>query len=163
MAVQAVGVLITGANRGLSLGTVKKLVACLCGIRFCIIWVMKLFSLCLQAFQTLAKKHPNIIRIKLYATDLCGCLARGSLQDISPEDLQKTVNTNAMGQNEERGGPSVVTSTQIVILHFFKIKEGNWTLTLCLHPGHVHTDKGRQEVSQQVSTDLTGSSLKYIQ
>ncbi|XP_070779429.1 C-signal-like [Enoplosus armatus] len=123
MAAQPVSVLITGANRGLGLEMVKQMLEAPHPVRKLFACCRDPDGPRAEALQTLAKKHPNIISImRLDATDLCsikqcaqqvgslvgrgglnllvnnaGFLAKGTLQESSPEDMQNSFNTNVMG------------------------------------------------------------------
>ncbi|XP_040918178.1 C-factor-like [Toxotes jaculatrix] len=123
MATLPVSVLITGANRGLGLEMVKQMMEAPHPVRKLFACCRDPDGPRAEALKTLAKKHPNnIFIIRLDATDLCsikqsaqqvgallgtgglnllinnaGFLARGTLQDTSPEDMQTTFNINVMG------------------------------------------------------------------
>ncbi|CAK6963123.1 C-factor-like [Scomber scombrus] len=123
MAAQPVNVLITGANRGLGLEMVKQMVEAPCPVRKLFACCRDPHGPRAEALQALAKKHPGIISvIRLDATDLCsikdsaqlvgsmvgtgglnllinnaGMMAKGTLRDTTPEDMQSTFNTNVMG------------------------------------------------------------------
>ncbi|XP_073693850.1 C-signal-like [Garra rufa] len=123
-AVKACSVLITGANRGLGLETVKQLLEdSNCPKRH-------IFATCRdpdgpksEALRELAKKHPSVITIiRLDADDPCSIkesakkvgsllgsnglnllvnnaaiVARGTIQTSSVEDMKNTFNTNVIG------------------------------------------------------------------
>ncbi|KAK5856176.1 hypothetical protein PBY51_007791 [Eleginops maclovinus] len=123
MAAQSVSVLITGANRGLGLEMVKQMVEAPRQLRKLFACCRDPEGPRAEALQTLAKKHPNIISVvRLDADDLCSIkqcvqqvgllvgtgglnllinnaaiLFRSNLLEISPEEMQKTFNTNVMG------------------------------------------------------------------
>ncbi|XP_053195214.1 uncharacterized protein LOC128379563 [Scomber japonicus] len=123
MAALPVNVLITGANRGLGLEMVKQMVEAPCPVRKLFACCRDPHGPRAEALQTLAKKHPGIISIiRLDASDLCsikdsaqlvgslvgtgglnllinnaGILAKGTLQDTTPEDMQSSFNTNVIG------------------------------------------------------------------
>ncbi|KAL1278662.1 hypothetical protein QQF64_025335 [Cirrhinus molitorella] len=121
--VKACNILITGANRGLGLETVKQLSQDSCPKRH-------IFATCRdpdgpksEALRELAKKHPSVITIiRLDADDPCSIkesakkvgsllgnsglnlllnnaaiLAKGTIQTSSVEDLKNTFNTNVIG------------------------------------------------------------------
>uniref|UniRef100_A0A8C2L284 Uncharacterized protein n=1 Tax=Cyprinus carpio TaxID=7962 RepID=A0A8C2L284_CYPCA len=122
-AVKACNILITGANRGLGLETVKQLTEDSCPKRH-------IFATCRdpdgprsEALRELAKKHPSVITIiRLDANDPCsikesakevgsllgnnglnllvnnaGIVANGTIQTSSAEDMKNTFNTNVIG------------------------------------------------------------------
>ncbi|XP_078125566.1 C-signal-like [Sander vitreus] len=123
MAAQPVSVLITGANRGLGLEMVKQMVEAPRPVTKLFACCRDPDRPRAEALQTLAKKNPNIISVvRLDATDLCsiklcaqqvgsvvgtgglnllinnaGILAKGTVQETSPEDMQHSFNTNVMG------------------------------------------------------------------
>ncbi|XP_038565913.1 C-factor-like [Micropterus salmoides] len=123
MAAQPVSVLITGANRGLGLEMVKQMLEAPHPVRKLFACCRNPDGPRAEALRTLAKKHPNIISIiQLDATDLCsikqsaqqvdslvgtgglnllinnaGFLAKGTLQETSPEDMKITFDTNVIG------------------------------------------------------------------
>ncbi|XP_059414785.1 C-signal-like isoform X2 [Carassius carassius] len=121
--VKACNILITGANRGLGLETVKQLLEDSCPKRH-------IFATCRnpdgpksEALRELAKKHPSVITIiRLDADDPCsikesakkvgsllgnnglnllvnnaGILARGTIQTSSVESMKNTFSTNVIG------------------------------------------------------------------
>ncbi|GLD49256.1 uncharacterized protein AKAME5_000307400 [Lates japonicus] len=119
-----VSVLIAGANRGLGLEMVKQMVEGPNPAKKLFACCRDPDGSRAVALQTLAKKHPSniICVVRLDATDLCsikqaaqqvgsllgtgglnllinnaGFLAKATLQDTTPEDMQGSFNTNVMG------------------------------------------------------------------
>ncbi|KAM9843623.1 C-signal-like [Aulostomus maculatus] len=123
MAAQTVSILITGANRGLGLEMVKQMVEAPSQVRKLFACCREPNGPSAEALQTLAKKHPDVISvISLDVSDLCsikksaqlvgsqlgprglnllvnnaGVLAKSSLLEASPEDMQHSFKTNLMG------------------------------------------------------------------
>lgn len=122
-AVKACNILITGANRGLGIETVKQLLENSCQKRH-------IFATCRdpdgpksEALRELARKHPSVITIiRLDVDDPCsikesakkvgsllgnnglnllvnnaGIVARGTIQTSRVEDMKNTFNTNVIG------------------------------------------------------------------
>ncbi|XP_034567155.1 C-factor-like [Notolabrus celidotus] len=123
MASKAVSALITGANRGLGLEMVRQMVEGPKAVRKLFACCRDPDGPRAEDLRTLAKKYSNIIHIiRMDVSDLCsiqesvqqvgsvvgkdglnllinnaGVLTKDVLLECSPEDMQKTFNTNVIG------------------------------------------------------------------
>ncbi|KAI3359733.1 hypothetical protein L3Q82_014107, partial [Scortum barcoo] len=122
MAAKPCTVLITGANRGLGLEMVKQMVEGSHPVKKLFACCRDPDGPRAEALKALTKRHPNICIVKLDASDPCsikecakqvtslvgagglnllinnaGYLARSIVQEATPEDMQKSFNTNVTG------------------------------------------------------------------